>query len=319
MSPPEPSFLITLIIPVFNEAEVIEAHLQQILCAACPPGSAYRIAVLLVDDGSTDDTAAKLASFCSRHSDAGYLHFTRNFGKEAAIQAGIEHAEGNAVIVMDSDLQHPPSLIPHMVALWQAGARVVEARKTHRGKESWSSKLFATVFYSAFHRLADLDLHGQSDFKLLDRLVVLQLRQIKEKQRFFRGLIQWMHYPSACIPFEVPERAGGQSRWSVFKLARYALHNITAFSALPLHFVSWLGLLSLLVGLLFGGIAVLQKLNGQALDGFTTVILLIIFFSGMLMLSLGIIGHYLARIHDEVKQRPNYVLTPDTPAKRQSA
>ncbi len=202
---------------------MIEAHLLQILSAAQPSGADYQIRLLLVDDGSTDDTAATLALFCASHSDASYLRFTRNFGKEAAIEAGLAHAEGDAVVIMDSDLQHPPHLIADMVALWQGGAWVVEARKTYRGKERYASKLFAAAFYRTFHRLAGLDLHGQSDFKLLDRQVVLQFRQIKEKQRFFRGLVQWMHYPSACIPFEVPERAGGQSGWgcSSWRTTRY--------------------------------------------------------------------------------------------------
>jgi dolichol-phosphate mannosyltransferase len=309
---------ITLIVPIYNEAGVLAANLQRILVAAQPTGAHYCVSLLLIDDGSTDDTAQVLVQFCAQYPHTRQLRFTRNFGKEAAIQAGLEHASGDAVIVMDSDLQHPPHLIPHMVSLWQGGARVVEARKTHRGRETWSSKLLAAIFYRTFRGLAGLDLRGQSDFKLLDRQVVLQYRQIKEKQRFFRGLIEWMNYPSACIPFEVPERAGGQSGWSSWQLFRYAIRNITAFSALPLHFVSWLGALSLLVGLVFAAIALQQKINGNAVDGFTTVILLLIFFSGMLMLSLGIIGHYLARIHDEIKQRPSYILHPDSPTEREA-
>lgn len=303
--------VITLIVPVYNELSVIVANLTHILAKARPEGAPYSLKLLVVDDGSTDGTAQALAQFCAQHPQTRHLRFTRNFGKEAAIQAGLEHAEGDAVIVLDSDLQHPPQLIPDMVSLWWAGAFVVEARKTHRGKEPWYSKLFAALFYRLLHSLAGMDLRGQSDFKLLDRIVVNQYRQIKERQRFFRGLVRWMHYPTACIPFDVPERAGGSSGWSMLRLCRYALNNITAFSALPLHFVSWIGALSLLVGLVFGCIALAQKMGGQALDGFTTVILLLIFFGGMLMLSLGIIGHYMARIHDEIKQRPPYILHPN--------
>lgn len=303
--------VITLIIPVFNEADVIALNLQHILTAAQPPDAPYSLTLLIVDDGSTDGTAQVLEQFCAQNPRARFLRFTRNFGKEAAIQAGVDHAEGDAVVVMDSDLQHPPQLVPEMVALWQGGACVVEARKTRRGKEAWYNKLFAALFYRSFRGLAGLDLRGQSDFKLLDRVVVAQYRQLREGQRFFRGLVQWMDYPTATIPFEVPPRAGGVSGWSLFKLFRYALSNITAFSSLPMHFVSWLGVLSLVVGLIFGGIAVSQKMAGQALDGFTTVILLIIFFSSMLMLGLGIIGHYLARIYDEIKQRPPYILHPE--------
>lgn len=305
---------ITLVIPVHNEAGIIEANLARILQAAQPADAGYTVELLIVDDGSTDATAQAIDRFCAQHPQGRRLGFTRNFGKEAAIQAGLEHAEGSAVIVLDSDLQHPPELIPGMVALWRGGASVVEARKIHRGKEAWYGRVSAALFYHLFRGLAGLDLRGQSDFKLLDRAVVLQYRQIEERQRFFRGLVQWMHYPTASIPFEVPERAGGNSGWGLLTLSRYALRNITAFSALPLHFVSWIGALSLLVGLVFGGITVAQKMSGQALDGFTTVILLLIFFSGMLMLSLGIIGHYLARIHDEIKQRPAYILLPDDPS-----
>ncbi len=297
---------IELVIPVFNEGAVIEAHLRKILDTALTYEPGCRL--LVIDDGSRDDTAEKLARFCSGEPRARWLGFSRNFGKEAAIQAGLEHCDADAVILLDSDLQHPPELIQPMVQLWQSGAKVVEAHKTHRGNESLSSRLFATSFYLLFRVMAGLDLRGQSDFKLLDRSVVEAYRALKEHGRFFRGLIQWMNYPTARVPFTVPERAGGNSSWSQLRLLRYALNNITAFSVVPLQFITWLGVTSLLVGLLFAIIALVQKWQGQALDGFTTVILLLIFFSGALMVSMGVLGHYLARIYEEIKHRPNYVL-----------
>lgn len=303
---------IELLIPVFNEASVIEAHLRQIVDTAAVIEPDCRLTMLIIDDGSTDGTPDALVRFCQNEPRARWLGFTRNFGKEAAVQAGLEHAEGDAVILLDSDLQHPPVLIVQMVQLWRNGAKVVEAYKAHRGQESLSSRLFAAGFYRLFHSLADLDLRGQSDYKLLDWLVVVQYRQLQERGRFFRGLIQWMNYPTARIPFSVPERAGGSSRWNQLKLLRYALHNITAFSAIPLQFVTWCGLVSLVIGVIFGGIALFQKWQGEALDGFTTLILLLIFFSGAIMLSLGVIGHYLGRIHEEIKNRPFYVLRPET-------
>lgn len=310
---------VTLVIPVYNEADVIVAHLREIVARARPSNADYDLELLLIDDGSTDGTAQALADFCQAHPFARHIGFTRNFGKEAAIQAGLDHARGDAVVVLDSDLQHPPALIPHMVELWRSGALVVEACKTHRGRESLAAGLLARGFYRLFHRIAELDLRDQSDYKLLDRSVVDQYRQLKERHRFFRGLVQWMHFPAARIPFEVPERAGGSSRWSRLALLRYAVHGITAFSAAPLALVSWCGLFTLVVGTVFGGLALIQKIRGDALDGFTTVILLLIFFSGTLMLSLGIVGHYLARIYEEIKCRPGYVLRPpllpaDSPA-----
>ena len=299
---------VQLIVPVFNEAPVIEANLRHILFAAASIEPDFNLTVLVVDDGSTDETAKALQRFCQHEPRAHWLGLTRNFGKEAAIQAGLDHADADAVILIDSDLQHPPELVNTMVQLWASGAKVVEAHKTHRGQERLSDKLFAKGFYYLFHTLAGLDLRGQSDFKLLDRCVVEQYRQLPERGRFFRGLIQWMNYPTARVPFSVPEREGGESKWRRLNLLRYALRNITAFSAIPLHFVSWCGFTSLLVGIGFASIALYQKWQGQALDGFTTVILLQIFFSGALMLSLGILGHYLARIHEEIKHRPHYLL-----------
>lgn len=302
---------ITLVVPVFNEAAAIEGNLliiQQSLDQVSRQ-CAVIFDVLLVNDGSSDDTPLALDRCCSTTSRTRGLHFTRNFGKEAAIHAGLTHATGDAVIVMDSDLQHPPALIAQMVTLWTQGLKVVEAVKMHRGEESAPSKLLAHGFYRLFHLLSGLNLRGQSDFKLLDRSVVQAYLAMDEHSRFFRGIIQWMGYPTAQIPFSVPERSGsGASKWSRLKLLRYAISNMTAFSELPLHVVTWLGAASLLVGVVFGVISLAQKLQGHAIDGFTTTILLLIFFSGSIMISMGIIGHYLGRVYAEIKRRPMYLL-----------
>ncbi len=306
--------LVELIVPVFNEGEALAANLQEILHRSAPPGGAdYRLQLLVVDDGSSDETQQILRAFCAREPRARTLSFTRNFGKEAAISAGLDHASpaAAAVVLLDSDLQHPPELIPEMIRRWRAGSLVVEAVKAGRGKESLASRCFAQGFYGLFRVLAHLDLRGQSDFKLLDRQVFEHYRHLRERGRFFRGLIQWMNFPTARIPFHVPERETGGSRWSRLRLLRYALHNITAFSAIPLQFISWCGAFSLLVGVVFASLALVQKFRGEAVDGFTTVILLLIFFSGVLMLSLGIIGHYLARIYEEIKARPAYLIRPE--------
>lgn len=299
---------VMLVIPVFNEGEAVYANLQAIAATAAAIEPACRLRMLIVDDGSSDGTTGELARYCAGDERARWIGFTRNFGKEAAIHAGLDHADADAVIVMDSDLQHPPELIPQMVALWRQGLPVVEAWKSGRGEESFASRVFAAAFYALFGYFSGLDLRGQSDFKLLDRRVVEEYRRLPERRRFFRGLMQWLSYPSARLPFVVPPRATGQTSWGRWRLLRYALDNLTAFSALPLQLVSWMGGLTLAVGFVIGGISLYKKWAGVALDGFTTVILLIVFASGVLMLSLGIIGHYLAGIYEELKRRPHYVL-----------
>lgn len=309
---------ITLVIPVFNEAGAIHNNLTAIRDALTGISLSKRVLfdLLVVNDGSSDSTAAALDSYCTAHTSTHAIHFTRNFGKEAAILAGLSHAKGDAVIVMDSDLQHPPALIEQMVTFWFNGLNVVEAIKVHRGEESATSRMLAQGFYGLFHLLSGLNLRGQSDFKLLDRSVVNAYLAMDEHSRFFRGMIQWMGYPTAQIPFSVPERSGqGSSKWSRLKLLRYAMSNITAFSELPLHVVTWLGATSLAVGTIFGAISLVQKLQGHAIDGFTTTILLLIFFSGSIMISIGIIGHYLGRIYAEIKRRPTYLLVDAAPKK----
>lgn len=323
--PPVP--LIELIVPVYNEGPQIAAHLATILAqaggqAADGQGTRYRLQLLVIDDGSNDDTAAALARFCACEPRARCLSFTRNFGKEAAICAGFEHVSdaAAAAVILDADLQHPPALVPAMVALWQSGYPVVEACKSSRGRETFARRLFAAGFYRLFQRLAGFDLSNQSDFKLLDRTVIESYRKLPERDRFFRGLIPWLGHERAQVRFDVPARTGGVSRWSRLRLLRYAIDNLTAFSAAPLQLIIGAGLLGLVVGGIFGALALLQKLQGQAVDGFTTVILLLVFFSSTLMLSLGIIGQYLARIYEELKQRPRYVLRPtETTAVRSGA
>ena len=315
---------IELIVPAYNEGAQLAGHLDAILAAATPaPASAaaWEIRLLVIDDGSQDDTAAVLEAYCAREPRARYLSFTRNFGKEAAISAGLAQADpaAAAVILLDSDLQHPPELIPDMIRLWQGGARVVHGVKCDRGRESHATRLAAALFYRLFYRLAGLDIRQHSDFKLLDREVVAAYLALPERNRFFRGLIHWFDYPSASLPFSVPPRIQGTSRWPAWSRLRYAIDNLTAFSAWPLTLIGGAGLLSLLLGLALGGLALWQKFQGEALSGFTTVILLQVIFGGLLMLSLGIIGHYLACLYDEIKARPSYVLRPPGTTRTPSA
>jgi dolichol-phosphate mannosyltransferase len=305
--------LITLVIPVYNEAKSIRANLNEIMrWARQVPNVDYE--VLLVDDGSHDDTAQIIHDCACSDPALRTLVFTRNFGKEAAIQAGLEAATGAAVIVMDSDLQHPPELIVDMIRLWRAGVPVVEAIKQQRAaEERLINQWGAMLFYRLFKILSGLDLRGQSDYKLLDRQIVDDYLSWPEKERFFRGLISWAHFPCAQLPFAVPAGSRHHSRWRWWTLARYALDNLTNFSSLPLRIFSVLGFIVLLMGTGIGVLALWQKFQGSALDGFTTINLLVIAIGGTILLGIGIIGHYLAKIYEEIKRRPGYVLRKQDP------
>lgn len=306
--------LVTLVVPVFNEAAELGTHLQSILTAA-EQAPEVSLELIPVDDGSSDGSALALEALAKADERVRPLYFTRNFGKEAAIVAGLTAARGDCVIVLDADLQHPPELIPQMIGHWRAGFAVVEGVKTERADPSRLDTAQATAFYWLLRQLGGLDLRNHSDFKLLDRQVVDFYLALPERRRFFRGLIQWSGFPSARIPFAVKERSAGASRWSRLKLLRYAIDNLTGFTALPLHLVTLLGVLTVGFGVIIGLISLYQKLMGMALDGFTTVILLLVLMGGALMIALGIIGHYLERLYDEVKGRPVYLLKPTRPAR----
>ncbi|HJV84297.1 MAG TPA: glycosyltransferase family 2 protein [Noviherbaspirillum sp.] len=300
--------LISLVVPVYNEEAIILDNLAAILRAA--HADWYELELIAVDDGSRDRSAQQIEKAAAMDPRIRGVSFTRNFGKEAAIHAGLAHAKGDAVVVLDGDLQHPPELIPTMADYWRKGLSVVEAVKADRGNERMHDGLFAHAFYALFRRFAGLDLKGHSDFKLLDREVVDTYLTFPERQRFFRGIIGWAGYPSAQIPFSVAERAGGTTSWSKLKLLRYAINNITSFSSLPLKLVSLLGMATLAFGGVIGVLSLLRKFEGKAIDGFTTVNLLVIVIGGAILISLGIIGHYIARLYDEVKGRPAYLIKP---------
>jgi glycosyltransferase involved in cell wall biosynthesis len=298
---------LSIVVPAFQEAAGLRAGLDAIYAAARQAQLAFEI--IVVDDGSTDDTWGAIAAACREMPEIVGVRLSRNFGKEGAIAAGLDRAQGDACIVMDADLQHPPGLIPEMVRRWrEEGWDVVEAVKSHRGRESAVHRLVARTFYRAAAWLTGHDLQDASDFKLLDRRVLNEWRRLGERATFFRGLVAWLGFRRTQIGFEVPPRANGPSRWSLTALSGLAVHAVTSFSALPLQLVTLLGLAILFVAVVLGLQAIRLWWEGLALPGFTTVILLQLIIGGVLMLSLGIIGTYIARIYDEVKARPRYVV-----------
>jgi glycosyltransferase involved in cell wall biosynthesis len=308
---------VTLLIPVYNEADGLDHNLRAIL-GVLDELQGISVRLLVVDDGSRDDSAAVVQRLSEDRWDVSLLVLNRNFGKEAAIYAGLSHAEGDAVIVMDSDLQHPPELIPRMIALWRDGFDVVEAFKTSRAPEPLTARLSALGFYALFRHLAGMNISNHTDYKLLDRKVVDVYRNLPERLRFFRGIVTWMGFPTAQLPYGVPARTRGTTRWSSWRLFKYSVSAVTAFSSAPLQLVTGMGLLTFLISVMFGSIALYDKLSGQAIGGFTTVILLLLIIGSVLMFSLGLLGVYVARIYEEVKARPSYLvdwrrsrLTPD--------
>lgn len=298
--------IVSVIIPAYNEEALIEKTAASIGGILRNADIAYEI--LFVDDGSKDRTWDVISSISSEGSAVRGIHFSRNFGKEAAIMAGLTESSGDCCVVIDCDLQHPPEKIVEMYRLWEQGFEVVEGKKSSRGTEGKLHALAAKAFYSVISAAAGFDMANASDFKLLDRKAVNTLINMKEKNSFFRAFSSWIGFKTASIEFDVREREAGESKWSTLSLIRYAIRNISSFSTVPMQIVTALGVVMLLVSIVLGTIALVQKFSGQSLEGFTTVIIIILFSSSIIIISLGIIGYYIARIYEGIKNRPRYII-----------
>ena len=299
--------LLSIVLPAYNEEQNI-ANTAQVLSKLLEDnGIDYEL--VFISDGSQDGTYTEIVKAAEENPRIRGAEFSRNFGKEAGIFAGLELTTGDAVIVMDCDLQHPPQVIPQMWEKWQNGAEVVEGIKSDRGRESLGYKLSAGLFYRIMSKLIGMDMNASSDFKLLDRKVVNVLLKLPERNTFFRALSFWAGFRTECVSYEVQERKFGKSKWSFFSLMRYAITNATSFSTLPLQVVTVTGLLFILFSVVLAIQTLVKFLMGTAVEGFTTVILLLLIIGGLLMLSLGVIGHYIARIYEEVKGRPKYIIS----------
>ena len=299
--------LLSIVLPAYNEEQNI-ANTARVLSELLAANQ-IDYELIFISDGSRDATYEEIVKASEKNPRIKGAEFSRNFGKEAGIFAGLELATGDAVIVMDCDLQHPPSVIPEMWRLWLGGAEVVEGIKTSRGKESLGHKLSAGLFYKIMSKLIKMDMNASSDFKLLDRKVVDVLLSLPERNTFFRALSFWAGFRTESVQYEVQERQFGESKWSFWSLMKYAVSNATSFSTLPLQLVTVMGVVSILFSLILAIQTLVRFLMGNSVEGFTTVILLILIIGGFLMLSLGIIGHYIARIYEEVKGRPKYIIS----------
>ncbi|GGD94477.1 glycosyltransferase family 2 protein [Paenibacillus nasutitermitis] len=298
---------LSIIVPVYNEAAHIARSLQVIAGTAAAITPSFEL--IVVDDGSRDQTWEQLEKLAGELPQLSAIRLSRNFGKELALCAGMEQAAGAAVIVMDGDLQHPPALIPQMVHLWrEEGYEVIEAVKENRGEEPAGKKIGAAVFYGMLNHLSGYRLQGASDFKLMDAKVVDAWRKMPERVTFFRGMTAWLGYKRKTLSFTVPVREEGVSRWNLLTLIKLAVQAIVSFSTIPLRLVSLVGILFLIGSIVLGINTLVQKLQGTAVTGFTTVILLLLLIGSFLMISLGIIGEYIAAIYHEVKGRPRYLI-----------
>lgn len=302
----EKEFL-SVVMPLYREGSHLRTVLAAVRDALATADVFYEF--VLVDDGSPDDTWAVISEEARDSPMVRAARLSRNFGKESALCAGLELARGDAVVVMDGDGQHPPSLLPEMVRIWRVtDADIVEAVKTTRGPESPLGKLSAGLFYVIWNKLSGFELKGASDFKLMNRRTVNAWLQMEERNVFFRGMTAWLGFTRVQIPFEVAGRVGGQSGWSYLRRLKLALTGISAFSSLPLQLITFAGVFFLLFALVVGAQTLFVILSGKAVSGFATVIFLLLFIGSLLMISLGIIGEYLARIYEEVKRRPRYVI-----------
>ena len=298
--------MVSVIIPSYNEEKCIRhAHsaIYSLLTENCIEGE-----FIFVDDGSTDDTYNVISELAREQDNIVGLHFSRNFGKEAAISAGLAAAKGDCAVVIDCDLQHPPEKIIEMYRLWEQGYEIVEGIKNERGKEKKAHSLGAKFFYTAISRMAGFDMANSSDFKLLDRKVIDVLNKMPEKG-FFRAISFWVGYNKTNVTYDVKERVEGESKWSTKGLIKYAFSNISSYSTAPMQIVTILGIVMLIISAIFGVWALIDKIVGRALEGMTTVIIITIFIGSIIMISLGIIGYYIARIYEEIKGRPKYIIS----------
>ena len=299
--------LLTVVIPAYNEEKMIAKTSSTITGILKEANIPYEL--IFVDDGSKDDTWGCIEAETAKDSQVKGLHFSRNFGKESAIFAGLSHANGECTVVIDCDLQHPPVKIVEMYELWEQGYEIVEAVKSDRGKESAIHRFCARCFYNIMSKATNIDMRRASDFKLLDKKAVLVLINMKEKNSFFRALSSWIGFKTTQIEFEVQERTEGETKWSTRSLIKYAITNMTSFSTAPMQVVTILGIILFVVSIVLSIITLVQKIMGIAVEGFTTIIIFQAFSSSIIMIGLGIIGFYISKIYEEMKDRPKFIVS----------
>ncbi len=300
------SAMVSVVVPVLNEENGLKVNINTII-KNIPENEEYE--VVIVDDGSKDDTWEKIRELSEENKCIVGVRFSRNFGKESALMAGLAHASGDAVITMDSDLQHPPEYIPNLISKWREGYKIVEAKKRKRIKESIFYKISAGLFYNSLKKLSGLDMANSSDYKLLDRTVVDKIVEFKEGQLFFRGIVDWVGFSKYTMEIEFKEREIGKTKFKFKSLFKLALNAITSFSSSLLYITAVIGVIFFVIALILGIQTLVNKILGIALEGFTTIILLQLLIGSLVMFCLAIIGIYIGKIYEETKGRPQYIVS----------
>lgn len=296
---------LSVVIPIYNEVN-LEPNIVRVMNVLKSADINYEI--ILVDDGSRNNAWNEISDIVDKYDHVYGITFSRNFGKESALCAGLDYATGDCAICLDSDMQFPPEVIPEMYKLWEEGYEVVEGVKKKRQKEGLMYKLCAGTFYTLLKKMADIDLKNASDFRLLDRSAIEAWKSMPEKQTFFRGMSSWVGFKRIQFEFDVADREEGESKWTLKGLIRFAIDAVTSYTATPLYVATVLGCIFLLFALIMTVQTLYMKLHGDALDGFTTVILLQLITSAVLLLGIGIAGIYIKKIYEEVKCRPRYII-----------
>ena len=299
--------MFSVVLPAYNEEKMIQKATATIGKILSDENIEYEI--IFVNDGSTDATWKKIEEAARNDSHVVGVNFSRNFGKESAMLAGLASAGGNCCAVMDCDLQHPPEMLVKIYRLWEQGYEVVEGVKRSRGKESAVHRASAGLFYKIISRAVGIDMSRASDFKLLDRRAVDALLSMPERNVFFRALSSWIGFRTISVEFDVQERTEGESKWSTWSLIKYAIKNIVSFSTVPMQCVTVAGVCVFFLAIVLGIQSLVRYFSGHAVEGFTTVILLLLLIGSIIMISLGIIGYYISKIYEEVKGRPRYLIS----------
>lgn len=296
---------LSIIVPAYNEEKIINKTADVITKIMDNAGIEYEL--LFINDGSKDNTWLEITKHASLNKKIKGICFSRNFGKEAAIFAGLDNCIGDCAVVIDCDLQHPPEKIVEMYRLWEAGYEIIEGVKSSRGNESTIHKFVVGIFYNIMSKITDIDMKNASDFKLLDRKVIETLKGMPERNTFFRALSSWCGFNSTKVSFEVRERTEGESKWSTRSLIKYALNNITSFSVLPMQIATFFGALLGCCAIILGIQLLVHKIIGSALAGTTTVICIELLVGSICLINMGIMGIYIAKIYEEIKGRPRYI------------
>lgn len=300
--------LISVVAPAYNEEEVLPEFHRRLVGVLT--GQNYDYEVVYVNDGSHDTTLECLRRLRDEDPNITIVDLSRNFGKEIAMAAGLDYAQGDAVVIIDTDLQDPPELIPELITGWQEGYDVVFAQRMERDGETWFKKATAALFYRLIHHVSRVDIpRDTGDFRLLSRRAVNSLNRLREHHRFMKGLFAWIGYPQKAVPYHRDKRYAGTTKWNYWRLWNFALEGITSFSIAPLKLASYMGLLISVIAFLYAVVIIYKTLVfGEDVRGYPSLMVVVLLLGGIQLASLGIIGEYLGRMFNETKARPLYLL-----------